>query len=66
MSKILRCEKCNTKVADVRDASLIKGLVCYCEKCHKANKQKIAAAHYYAEQRKTGNPIKDVFGDIFR
>ncbi len=65
MSRIIRCEKCNTKVAEVRDASLMKGMVVYCGKCHKDLRAKIAAAKYYADRKGSGNPLRDVFGDIF-
>lgn len=65
MSKLIRCEKCNAKVADVRDASLIKGIICYCPKCHQDLKSKIAAAKYYAETRGGSDWLKNIFGGSF-
>lgn len=64
MSRLLRCERCNTKVGEIRDASLIKGLACYCPKCQKDNKAKIAAAKYYATTRGGPDWIRDIFGGM--
>lgn len=63
MSRLLRCEKCNKKVAEVRDASIMKGMTCFCPQCHQNNKAKIAAAKYYAEN-KGGPPdwLRNIFG----
>lgn len=42
MTRELRCERCGTLVATLRDASVRKGIVVYCANCAKPKPEKPA------------------------
>lgn len=67
--KILYCEVCKKKVAEIRDASLLKDMVCLCPGCNKTRldeRQKYANLKTIVNNQygKNKNPFGDLFKDI--
>lgn len=58
--KIINCEKCKTKVAEIQEGSLIKkGAVMLCPSCEK---QRAALEYKNSIQERKGGLFDDIFG----
>lgn len=61
------CKECSKYVGDIRDASLIKGLIYICPTCNEENNNSFLKDDIFSKTSNSeNNDFSKIFGDIFK